>query len=229
MLSILINSKQVNIPISWQEVTWGQYLQLIEPKNTVEILSIFTGIPKEELYKSVITGLEPVLVALKFMNEGMDIPERPTKLGKYNLPKDITLQTIEQYQILQKEIQKSTEASDLVGKIGFVANYAAIYCQGMNEQFDSDKSVALAKEFEKESCIEVLAAGSFFLHKLMSIDKNLPMSFLLSLTRWKNLRRGSRNSTRLSVFIRPWTWLRDMFMKMTRKLHDGRSDGLIPN
>lgn len=229
MLSVLINSKKVNIPISWSEVTWGQYLQLIEPKNVIEILSIFTGIPKEQLYKAKITGLEPVLIALKFIDQGMDIPERPTKLGKYEIPKDITLETIEQYQLLQKEIDKATEATDLVGRIKFVANYAAIYCQGLNEEFDYDKSIALAKEFENESCIDVMAAGTFFLNKLISIDRNLPMSYLVTLTRWKNLQRDSRISTRLSVFIRPLTWLRDTFNRMMRLLRNGRSGDLIPS
>lgn len=229
MLSVLINSKKINIPIAWEEVTWGQYLQLIEPKNIIEVLSIFTEIPKETLYKSKITGLEPVLVALKFIQQGMDIPEHPTRLGKYELPQDITLKTIEQYQLLQREIEKSTEASDLVGKIRFVANFAAIYCQGLDEEFDYDKSLALAKEFDNYSCIEVLAAGTFFLNKLISIDKNLPMSYLLTLTRWKNLKQDSKNSIRLLVFTRPWIRLRGMLTRMMRSLRGGPSEDLIPS
>lgn len=229
MLSVLINSKKVNIPISWHEVTWGQYLQLIEPKNLIEILSIFTGIPNDKLYKARITGLEPVLIALKFMDEGMDIPETPTKLGKYDLPKDITLKTIEQYQLLQKEVEKSSKETELSGKMRFVANYAAIYCQGENDEFDYDKSMELAREFESYSCIEVMAAGTFFLNKLIGIERNLPMSYLVTLTRWKNLQRASKSSIRLSVFTRPLTWLRDTWAKMMRLLRNGRSGDLIPS
>jgi hypothetical protein len=229
MLSVTINSEKVNIPISWHEVTWKQYLQLVEPRTIVDRLSIFTGIPKDKLTKSKITGLEPVLVALKFLDEGMDIPEYPTKLGEYILPKDITLQTIEQYQILQKEIEKSTEVTDLVGKIKFVANYAAIYCQVLNEEFDYDKSIELAKKFDDYPCVEVLAAGSFFLHKLTSIERNLPMSYLLTLTRWKNLQRGSRSSTRLSGFIQRLTRWLGTSIRMTRLLRSGRFGDLTPN
>lgn len=222
MLSVTINSKKAQIPTGWHEVTWNQYLQLLEPLKIHEVISIFTGIPGKNLLNSKIQGLESIIIALNFIKEGMDIPEKPYKLGKYELPKDITLQSIDQYFMLQSEIEKSAKEESLLDRTKYLANFAAIYCQGLKEDFNYEKSQELAKEFDSYSCIEVLAAGSFFLHKLTSIDKSLPMSYLLTLTRWKNLRRDMKSLTRRSEAMRSSTKSRAMSGKTMKRSRNGR-------
>lgn len=155
-------------------------------------------------------------MALNFMKEGMDIPEYPTMLGKFKLPKDITLESVDQYFILQKEIEKSATQESLVERTKYLANFAAIYCMS-EQEFDYYKCIELAKSFDEYSCIEVLAAGSFFLHRLTSIEKNLPMSYLLTLTRWKNLRPALKSSQNSSGIMPRSTRLRGMSKKMMKK------------
>lgn len=217
MLSVTINSKKHNIPTGWHEVTWSQYLKLIKPLKLTEIISIFTGIPVKKLSNSRITGLESIIIALNFIGEGMNIPENTTKLGKFILPKDITLQTIDQYFMLQAEIEKMSVHEDIVERTKYLANFASIYCHALNEEFDYEKSIELAKEFDSYSCIEVLAAGSFFLSKLISIDKHLPMSYLLTLTRWKKLRQDTKILTKRSDRMLRSTRSRATSKKMTKR------------
>jgi len=217
MLSVTINNKKYNIPTGWHEVKWSQYLQLIEPKKITDRISIFTGISAKKLSNAKITGLEPILIALKFIDEGMEIPENPTRLGEYKLPKDITLQSIDQFWMLEAEIKKASAETKLTDRMKYLANYAAIYCQALNEDFDYEKSMELAKEFDDYPCLDVLSVGTFFLAKLTAIEKNLQMSYLLSIIHWKNLNRGSRSSRKRSATTQRSTRSRGMSKKMMKR------------
>jgi hypothetical protein len=204
-------------------VSFAQYLKLIEPQGVEDVLSLFLEIPKEELLKKRIIGLEAILTALNFIKtEPLNIPDQPTQLGKFKLPKDITVETVEQYQALQDEIKKSVEATGIVEKTKFLANFAAIYCQALEEDFDYDKAMALAQTFGDYPCEEVIAAGTFFLFKVIGIEKNLTPDYLHSITRMKNSWPVSKTSTRRSVSTPRSTRSRDMSGRKTKKSKGGR-------
>lgn len=178
MINVKINGKPHEIPESYEELTFGQWCSIIaarSAKDYDEIISIFTGIPKDELKGAKIQGLEILLRKVAFLQKEPVIDETPKKLGNYEFPKDISYETTEQYQDTLSEINRVTSLNDIGEANKALALYAAIYCQ---IPYDSDRAKTLAKSFMEYPCLEVVAAGSFFMAKCQSLQSGLSMNYL---------------------------------------------------
>ena len=69
-----------NLPVCWEEVTFGQLLAYQAVKDAADVLSIFTGIDAETLRGAKIANLPTLLACLSFLkNQPVD----------YVLPKEI--------------------------------------------------------------------------------------------------------------------------------------------
>lgn len=203
MIKANINSKEVRIPISWGEMTFGQFLATLRAgQDTIAILAIFLDVPRETLLKAKIIGLEKILIALNFMKTEMLYDEQPTKVGPYKLPKDITLESVEQLEFLSLEIKKANESNDLYIKTEALARYCAIYVQGMKEDFDYEKAMYMVEELKGYPAVEIMSAGRFFLAKMIHLETGLEMNFLISLTQKKKSKPDSKASTKHSASTR---------------------------
>lgn len=82
-----LNGEPINLTDSWEKTTLSQYLRIIRMKNdTIELLSIITGLDYDYLKKAKIKGLEKLLYAASFINTAPVVPDKPTKIGGFKLP-----------------------------------------------------------------------------------------------------------------------------------------------
>lgn len=177
-----INGQDYKIETSWEEMSFRKMCMIVNEKSDpLKVLAILLGIPGVDLSKAKITGLEKIIPKLAFLSKEPDIDEQPKRLGPYRFPKDITFETIGQYQEVLQEINKLAQTNDLKAQTEGLAFYCAVYCQPLNDiggEYDSARARTLAEAFMDLPCLEVLAAGYFFQIKCMSIQTGLSMNFL---------------------------------------------------
>jgi hypothetical protein len=217
MVEAKVNGKPVKIPSNWDEVTFGQFLKLIDCKDYTHILSVVLDMPPDIIAKADFVGLRHVYQALNFVQTQAPVEQYPKKLGQYEIPKDISFQSVGQFEALRTEIIKA-QSSDLLGQTKALAVYAAIYCQPQNgDEFDIEKSYWLSESFMNYPCTEVMSAGSFFRDNLLSITSGLPLSYLRKSLAKRKSTQGWQTFLRRSGFTRLWTILRVMWERMTKK------------
>jgi len=212
MIAIKVNGKKHSIPEAWEEVTFKMFVDMIGAKDdNILILSILIGVPIDQLKGAKIQGLDLIIPKLKFLRKEPAIVEQPVSLGAYIFPKDVTLETIEQFQEVLSEIQRlTTEAADLKVQTEALAFYAAIYCQAIKEPFDHEKAQYLAKTFMDYPCLEVMSAGSFFQAKCLAMQSGLSMSYLRKDILLKKNRPGLSRLMKRLGFMLHLTPSRDM-------------------
>lgn len=198
MISTTVNGRRVNIPTSWAEVTFLQFCFLLGA-NAIKALSVFLEIDEEELKTMKIKGLEAVIGALSFVNSMPVIPLFPENIGPYKISKDATLETLEQYECFNIEFKKIANATEM-DKVRANAIYCAIYLKIDGEDFDYEKALLRAKEIEKYSCVEVLAAGTFFLNKFQRISYGSATNFRPLSTVMTSFTRDLKTWLILSVY-----------------------------
>lgn len=214
MIKIKVNGKPHEIPEKWEEVPFGMFLKLVEADQDYSaILSVLLGIDPAVLKKAHIQGLDLIISRLSFMKAQPEIEPNPIKLGAFEFPKDIAFETVEQFEDTRREIA-NVQDKDLKTQTEALATYAAIYCQN---PYDSEKAQYLSKSFYSLPCTEVMAAGSFFQAKCLSMQSGLSMNYLRKNIRLKRNKAGSRNWVRYSVFTPLLTGLRVMWERMTKK------------
>jgi hypothetical protein len=203
MIKAKINGKPVQIETSWEEVSFGKFLDLIVCKDDYkQVLAVMLGESIETIQKAKFDGLERILPALKFLQVPAQIEEKPIKLGTFTFPQDIGMESVEKFECLREAIKAVAGKEDLRTQTEALAYYAAIYIQ---EPFDEGEARKLAETFKALPCLEVMSAGSFFMAKVLSMQSGLTMNFLRKNTPMKKNKRGSGSlmkrlgSTALSI------------------------------
>lgn len=208
-MKFTLNGKQIEVTDSWEAMTFAQYLRILKLKDdTVEMISILTGISRETLAKAQIKGVEKLLYASQFLNTAPKFPENPTKIGEYKLPLnsngvfDIQFESLAQFEdmrqimnTLKEGVHAHTEA---------YASYCAIYLQKLRDgEYDGDKALKMVPEIMNYPASDVIVAGGFFFVRLQSllngIKSNSPNT-----ARHRKKSIGKR-SKRSSARMRPLT------------------------
>lgn len=208
-ITIVLNGVKVHreIPTSWDQVTYGQFLQLSECLDSpVKILTVFTGIQEDILSKAMITGLDSIIAVLGFLRtEAPQILPR-TILG-YQLPADVGLETLDQYTDLKDDLDKSGDLKGIEALQKYTL-YCAIYaCRPKHGRYDWDLAEAMAPEFLNAPAPEVLAIGNFTLAKLIGLNLNIDPASRKKITRWKKFRLVLKvwlKSIRITERLNPW-------------------------
>ncbi|HRG79448.1 MAG TPA: hypothetical protein PL167_07545 [Cyclobacteriaceae bacterium] len=214
MIKIKINGKPHELPEKWEEVDFKTFVKLVKAdQDYVSILSILLGIETNELRKAKIQGLDLIISRLNFMTKQPEIDPKPIKLGTFEFPKDIAYETVEQFEDTRREIAK-VQDQDLTTQTEAMAVYAAIYCQ---KPYDSEQAQYLSKSFYSLPCTEVMAAGSFFQAKCLSMQSGLSMNYLRKNIRLKKNRPVFASWAKRSVFTPLLTGLLVMWERMTKK------------
>lgn len=219
MIKIKVNGKSKEIPQNWEEVSFDLFLKLLEAdKDQVKILSAILDLSESEVKGAQIEGFESLMHHLRFLQKPFELDPVPKKIGYYQLPADIQYESIEQYQETLSEINRVTtldlpEREKLIEQTKSIPLYAAIY---VTKPYDSDSAKLRAKSFHSLPCVEVMAAGSFFQAKSLSIHSGLPMSYLRRHTLLKKRWPGLKKYLRHLVFTKLWIVSRVMWAKMTR-------------
>lgn len=172
-----LNGEPIRITDSWEKTTLNQYLRIMKSKNdTVEILSIITGLDYDYLKKAQIKGLEKLLYAASFINTAPVIPTKVEKIGGFKLPLnskgvfDIQFESLAQFVDMQT-IMAASVKEDIVALTESYAKYCALYVQKLRDgEYDGDKAMAMVEEIKTYPALEVIAAGSFFFVRLWTLS-----------------------------------------------------------
>ncbi len=182
-------SKQ--IPISWAEVTFRQFIALQECKDDfVKVMSLFTSIEPDIIRKALIDNLDAVILSLGFLQtEPGQI--KPTSILGYELPKDLGFESIAQFEDVKDTLKKAKDMT-VLDHMNLYPLYCSIYAC---KPYDWIKAEELSNKFFDAPCQEVLGVGNFTLAKLIGLKLStgqksqkrsiLPKKFRLALTAWR--------------------------------------------
>ena len=175
MLQFKLNNNPLSIMTAWSETSFKEYVALMIGVDTTTAISILTGVPKETLNKSTITGLEDVIQALSFLRTVPVIPAVVTQVGPYKLPLNskgefnIQMESLAQFEDLRQVIKK-LPGNDVVVLTKSYPEIVAIYLQKLRDgEYDPDKAKSMVSDVEDMPALEVISAGSFFLTKLLAL------------------------------------------------------------
>lgn len=177
-----------DIPISWEQVTFGQFLELGKcGNNKIKQIAFFTGTDYELLRKARIVDIDTVLNVLNFLtvrHELLHIDDEhpltleiitrhlPKKILKYALPKDLKSEEVQLYLDLQNYVFETGKLPK-EEQLARYTIYCAIYaCSAPNAygKYDWEYAEKMKDEFLHAPCVEVLAVGNFTLLKLIALN-----------------------------------------------------------
>ena len=202
MIVFKINGEDCNIPTQWEDLTYSQWLSLLElPDNTMGYVSLFTGIDSWQLEKMQIIGLDSLLNALSFLYTKPEMPGKVSKCGKYPIPEffEIKNESLGQFEDMRATFKKLDDT--VIGLTKAYKTYVAIYLQKMRDgEYDYAKVPSMEKEVDNMPGIEVITLGSFFFLKLRSLSNGTPITFPRTTPNQK--KKSSTRSTKSGVPMR---------------------------
>lgn len=192
-----------DMPTSWADVTFGQFLRLEACGNDpAKIFELFLGIEADVIRKAKIHGLDQIMLKIKFLQEQppMDLP---TAVLGHPIPKDLGLESLGQYIDLRQDVDngaKRTPREALERYPVYLATYAC-------KPYDWQDAEAMAPKFLDAPASEVLAVGHFTLLKLIGLSVPTPKSSQNLRTRLKSFRQGLRIWVRnTGIMARYYIW-----------------------
>jgi hypothetical protein len=176
MITFKLNNQQLQIPTSWEEVTFAQYLQIFDLKDdVVKLVSLFTNQDYEQLKKATIVGLDRLLEAISFINTPHEIPTYSPTCGPYTLPANSKGQFNIQYESLGQFEDARQAMNKVAGKsmqehTKAYGKYVAIYLQKIRDgEYDFNKVESMEAEVQNFPALQVCSLGQFFFVKLKTL------------------------------------------------------------
>jgi hypothetical protein len=175
MITFKISGQKYPIPTSWDDVTYSQYVALLSlPNSLLHYIALFTGINLDVLKNAELKNLEKIAIALAFLTIPPKTEEGPKNIGKYFVPKDVTLESLGQFEDLRGLLhRKPDEIATLENQLlwcDLCLEACAIYCQKLRDgKYDSVKVPDMKEELKGYSCMPIIQTGSFFFGKLLNI------------------------------------------------------------
>lgn len=172
MLPLIINSKEVNLPTTWEEVTWRQYAAMSDeskPIAELRLLSALSGIKYETLANVDASAFDKYIPALSFASTPLDLTaisraESITLRGKsLTIPKDPGLKKLGQKLLLQSKVREAQEEGrETLHLIPFAI---AVYVQPQlnNDKISIEQVEELTEEVQDLPLLTVYPTGNFFL------------------------------------------------------------------
>jgi hypothetical protein len=195
--TIELNGVKVNkqIPTSWDEVTFDQYLRLFKDDlDAADKISIFTDVDRDVILKAKITGAEQLFYALDFSKTEPIFDKMPDTILGVQIPKDITYHALGPFlDSLNIIINLKNSAEDWTLSL---AKYVAIYVYAIQQDwhgYDYEKAMLLLPEIMKLPAREVAVAGSFFIIKLAKLNQNTEKTSPTKDTPRKKSKRGTKS------------------------------------
>jgi len=193
MITFKIQGAKYKLPTAWADVTYQQHTALLSLPNTlIDQINLFTGIGLEKLQKSELKNLEKIALALSFINIPPDFTPGPKDIGKYLVPKDVTIESLGQFEDLRGLCNKrpanidTTENRVLFCELCLEA--AAIYVQKIKDGVYNSNNVPQVKdELRDECCLDIIQTGSFFLFKPLHSSMNMRDRFRMVIQRLRKL------------------------------------------
>lgn len=220
-VTITIN-KQVfhrDIPITWDQVSFGDFLKLDEcGQDVIKVIALLTRIDYEQLKKAHIKNLDQIVSVLGFLKKPMDPPDAKSikYLHGYKLPDDLEFEETQMFLDLQKYV---TEAKDLtpLQQLERFTLYCAVYaCKRWKGAYDWKHAEELAPTFLNAPCTEVMAIGNFTLLRLIGLNLNINPASLNRVTPLKKFRLALKGFRLRMVYrLHSMIWLKRLGVKKT--------------
>jgi hypothetical protein len=197
VITLKVQGKKILFPTCWDDVNYSQYIFHIYPRTLSEMISIFSGIPRETLEAAELKGLEKINIALIFMSIAPDF-QRTKVVNGIVLPTDVTIESLGQFEDLRallnklpKKEMKEYEYQDWETYADLCLEACAVYMQKVKDgKYDASKVPAVKEELKTASCMEVIGTGAFFLFRPLNISPPSMNPFLMLIHRLKRLIQG---------------------------------------
>mgnify|MGYP003428561396 CR=1 FL=1 len=184
MINFKLNGKTYSIPQKWEEVTFKQYLDIFELKDdTIQLVSIFTGLEYDYLKNAVIIGLDDILTALSFIYKMPEFPGSVSECGPFKIHNNskggfnIQHESLGQFEDMRAVMNKLPE-KDIKAHTAAYAEYVAIYLQKIKDkEYSHLKAQQMVEEIYTYPAFQVITLGSFFFLKLKSFLNGLAKTF----------------------------------------------------
>lgn len=202
MIKLTINKEPLNFPTSWDEVTFGQYLSIMNAKSKAELICILLGKDFETFKKATITGLEDLFTAAAFTDKIPKFDAYYPQVGPYKLRKnnqlndqfDIRFESLGQFEDTRQAMAgiKPDQPKELIKAYG---KAVAIYLQKIRDkEYDPAKVPEVEEEIKSYRACEVIGLGQFFFLKLIALSNGTPKSSLSIPQNQKKSKPVSRSS-----------------------------------
>lgn len=212
-ITMTLNGVKVEkqIPTSWKDVSFKQFLELSKCHTVTDKLSLFTGIDPATLQKARITNLSNILQILSFTEVTPEVDRLPVEIAGYRIPQNLEIESIGQFEDLKLEAAKIKE--DDHNTLEVYALFCAIYA---TEPYDYKKATELKDVFLNAPCEEVMAIGNFTLLKLIGLRGLGAQRTLRPTSVLRNWRLAIRGwLSRLAFTARYYSWRRKL--RLTEK------------
>lgn len=207
MRKFKLNGEELVLPESWDEITFDQYLKLMDLKTDGDndyskLLSIFIGIDADTVRNAIIYNLDTVIETLSFVSKEPAFTGQVTTFMGVEIPKDITFEQLAPFEDMRSLINKSS-SMELKDAVAQYAKYCAIYVQLKRDGvYKYGKAMELVSEVNKQKAREVMLLGSFFLIKVIRLTKSIKLTYQTQSWLRKKWRRATKIFTRLSDSLR---------------------------
>lgn len=185
MISVKINDQKMTLPDKWEEVTTGQYMQMVQHSNDlnpIRMLSILLGMNYDTLQQTDSENIDlSILNMMSFIGHDVDFKALPVvdrlTIGEKEIevPKDIRRETLGQKLMMQTFLNSLAERkAPIIEVIPFaIATYLS---PGYYEQpYDDKRAEQLIPLIEKCPVMLTHPVGYFFLNRWrMYVEQNLP-------------------------------------------------------
>jgi hypothetical protein len=202
MIKIKVGNKAINFPTAWTDLTYRQYMGVMDSSSTLETMAVFLDIP--DLRNKTIKGLEDLLIAAEFLTDQPTFETYYSKIGPYDLPAnhkgqfDIRFESLGQFEDMRRVMMdiKPEDGKSIMQAYGKVV---PIYLQKIRDkEYDPAKVPELEAEIQNYRAVEVIGLGQFFFLKLMLLSSGTKKTSQATTPSPKKSKRGSPSSKRYS-------------------------------
>lgn len=207
MIKFKLNGKALEIPSSWDEVTFNQYKGILDGANDEKaVISLFTGIDGQTIKNAVIVGFSGLIKALSFLNAPANFPGVVNQCGKYKLPLnskgvfDIQFESLGQFEDMRTLIKP---IKDIQGLTDAYPKFVAIYLQKIRDkEYDYDKAMQMVDEIKAMPAKEVIVLGGYFFVHINSLLNGTKASSPTTTQSRKKSKQALTNSKKHSGSMR---------------------------
>jgi hypothetical protein len=177
MITFKIAGTKSQIPTTWNDVTYSQYVYMIIPRSFTEYIHLFSGIPIETLNGAQIKNVDKLSLALAFLSISPDLT-RTEVVGAFILPGQPQFESLRQFEDLRNLVKKyphkerkDFDYTDFETECELYLTACAIYFQKVQDGFYNPAKVEAVKdELRSASAVEVLSNGAFFFAKGLNLS-----------------------------------------------------------
>lgn len=183
MITFKIQGSKYQVPTTWDDVMYLQYIALLTiPNSLIHYIHLFTGIPLDKLQNAELKNLEKISLALSFLTIPPQFTEGAVNIGKYPVPKDVTIESLGQFEDLRALCnRRPPDLSTIENQMLFAdccLEACAIYLQKVwDGKYDSNRVPEVKLRLKVESCTDIIQTGTFFLSKPLNTSMNMPSRY----------------------------------------------------